>query len=245
MEIIPFLPLPKVRENKGRFISVSNNNGGGDDLPDHIKYPLYGNLLGDGSILFNKKTSEGKAKPNTNAQYCMTLKSREYIFHLCSNFYKTICTNNMPKGWPNSNLGKPVTKYHFKSRALPVISNINSQWYKWDEQLKKYVKIVPLNISELLTPIGLAIWIMDDGYANGNGVVLCTDSFTLAEVELLMNVLKNKFGLVATLQHRTIAGKHSGWRIYISGKPENRALLFSIVEPYFIPSMLYKLGKGV
>jgi hypothetical protein len=32
------------------------------------------------------------------------------------------------------------------------------------------------------------------------------------------------------------------WRIAISGKPENLAKLRSIVLPYFISSMLYKLG---
>lgn len=82
---------------------------------------------------------------------------------------------------------------------------------------------------------------MDDGCAQGNAVVLCTDSFTLSEVELLCNVLQTKFGLEAHPVKRNQAGKPLRWRIYISTK--SKALLESIVLPYFIPSMLYKLNK--
>jgi len=40
---------------------------------------------------------------------------------------------------------------------------------------KGFIKIVPLNIEELITPIGLAHWIMDDGLKSGNGICLSTD----------------------------------------------------------------------
>jgi len=83
---------------------------------------------------------------------------------------------------------------------------------------------------------------MDDGHKNGNGITLCTDSFTLIEVELLVSVLRNKFNLEANYNKRTQKGRHIGWRIYISGKSANKEKLISLVKPYFIPSMLYKLG---
>ncbi len=60
-----------------------------------------------------------------------------------------------------------------------------------------FLKIVPLNIYESLTAIGLAFWIMDDGsYSKIKGnIILCTDSYTLQEVQLLISVLSNKFHL--------------------------------------------------
>ena len=91
-----------------------------------------------------------------------------------------------------------------------------------------------------MTPIGLALWIMDDGYRADNGLVLCTECYTLAEVELLIKVLRDNFELESTIQKRTQKGRHIGWRIYI--RAENKAKLISLVKPYFIPSMLYKLG---
>ncbi|RUO95304.1 homing endonuclease, partial [Jimgerdemannia flammicorona] len=51
------------------------------------------------------------------------------------------------------------------------------------------VKVVPEMIYDLLTPVALAHWIMCDGSARPSGLVLCTDSFTIQEVVLLMNVL--------------------------------------------------------
>jgi LAGLIDADG DNA endonuclease family len=49
-------------------------------------------------------------------------------------------------------------------------------------------KIVPSNIAELLTPLGLAYWICDDGGRYRNTVRLATDGFTLEEVNLLAKV---------------------------------------------------------
>ncbi len=46
------------------------------------------------------------------------------------------------------------------------------------------MKVIPYNIDQLLTPIGLAYWFMDDGYAERSGFILCTDSFTESEIDL-------------------------------------------------------------
>jgi hypothetical protein len=40
---------------------------------------------------------------------------------------------------------------------------------------------------------------MDYGYRAGNRVILCTDNYTISEVELLISVLTDKFGLDAKL----------------------------------------------
>ena len=69
---------------------------------------------------------------------------------------------------------------------------MRTQWYKRSEYKKGFIKIVPLNIEELLTPIGLALWIMDYGFKSGKGMCLSTESFSLAEVELKK---KNKKGI--------------------------------------------------
>ena len=73
-------------------------------------------------------------------------------------------------------------------------------------------------------------------------VVICTDTFTLAEVELLIIVLKSKFNLMATIQRRTKANKEVCWRIRFSDKTDNILKLINLVKPHFIPSMFYKLN---
>ena len=109
----------------------------------------------------------------------------------------------------------------------------------WEKKIF-FIKIVPLNIDKLLTPIGLAHWIMDDGFKSGKGVVLCTESFTLNEVELLKKVLESKFELIVTIQVRHPSGGGIGYRLNISSKSRDK--LLSLVQPFFIPSMNYKLG---
>lgn len=181
---------------------------------------LVGELLGDGHLRFNKKGIDGKPKPNTNAQLAMTLKSKEYVDYLWQEVYKPICSNTPPHPWPNPKTGKPVTQYHFASKALMSLSEIHSQWYIWSDKLNKFIKIVPSNIGDLLTPLGLAHWIMGDGYWDNTSktIVICTDNFTLSEVELLITVLKSKFNLTATVQRRTKSNKEICWRIRFSGK---------------------------
>jgi len=85
-----------------------------------------------------------------------------------------------------------------------------------------------------INPISLAFLIMGDGAYSHGGLILCTDNFTVKEVVLLISVLMYKYNLDCTLQYND--GKP---RIYI--KINSMAKLRELVEPYIIPSMMYKL----
>jgi hypothetical protein len=56
-------------------------------------------------------------------------------------------------------------------------------------------KIVPLNIKELFTPVGLAYWILDDGSLQNKGLHLSVYGFTYNEVLLLKSTLEQMFYL--------------------------------------------------
>jgi hypothetical protein len=68
------------------------------------------------------------------------------------------------------------------------------------------------------------------------GVVICTDSFTLEDTELLKTVLIEKFELTVSVQKR----RENVYRLYIQKKSVNK--LIDLVKPYFVTRMLYKLG---
>lgn len=140
--------------------------------------------------------------------------------HLWGNIYNSICTNTPPHPWPNPKTGKPITQYHFSTRSLVSLTEIHKQWYILNKENNKFTKIVPLNIAELLTPIGLAHWVMGDGYWDNSDktINICTDNFYLAEVVLLISVLKENFNLLATSKRRIKANKELCWRIRFSGK---------------------------
>jgi hypothetical protein len=59
----------------------------------------------------------------------------------------------------------------------------------------------PNLLKKLITPVSLAYWFMDDGSQKSKqskGLIFNTHGFTLKEVELLCDILKEKFDLKAT-----------------------------------------------
>jgi hypothetical protein len=95
------------------------------------------------------------------------------------------------------------------------------------------IKIVPTNIENLLTSRGLAFWIMDDGYKSTKGLYICTESFSQIELELLVNIFKNKFKLECSYHNST-----NGYRLYIYSSSVDK--LFEIIKPYYLDHFLYK-----
>jgi hypothetical protein len=83
---------------------------------------------------------------------------------------------------------------------------------------------------------------MDDGYWSIDTLYLCTDNFSSEEVDLLITTLNNKFGLISGKNRRIKSNKEICCRIRFSSKTENITKLRLLVQPYFIPSMLYKLN---
>lgn len=65
--------------------------------------------------------------------------------------------------------------------------------------MKIQIKRIPVNITELLTTGGLAYSAMDDGSKKGSGLIFCTASYLLENVQLLVKVLGDKFHLNATI----------------------------------------------
>jgi hypothetical protein len=210
-----------------------------------IYFALTGSLLGDGHLRFTHKNKEGQ--PSGNALFAMTLKSYEYIFYLWSVIYKDIISKSLPRPWPNPNTGLPVQQYTINSKSLEILTDLHSQWYVCcfaTELHNKFIKTLPLNISIYFNALSLALWIMDDGYwdKSQNTIILCTDNFNYNEVLLLIEVLEKNLNIKSTIKNRIKSNKELCWRIRISGKSENLKILRELVLPYFIPSMMYKLG---
>ena len=115
---------------------------------------------------------------------------------------------------------------------------LHSEWY--EKVGVKNIKKVPLNIKELLKPVGLAHWIMGDGFWNGKTVIICTDNFTYEEVVLLADTITENFNLIVKVIKRTSDNGNKRWRLRFSQRSIEK--LREIVVPYFIPEMLYKLN---
>ena len=100
-------------------------------------------------------------------------------------------------------------------------------------------KVIPDFINIYLTPLALAVWMMDDGtYFKNKGFKFSTNSFTLKEVQNLASILKTKYNLDTTM-HKS--GLNNQYNIYVP--KTSFIILREIVKPYFHPTMLYKLNN--
>ena len=77
---------------------------------------------------------------------------------------------------------------------------------------KNNIKRVPDSIGEYLTPLALAIWLMDDGAKVGKGVKFCTNSFSYNDCLILIKALNDNFNIKSSVQS---AGANNQYIIYI------------------------------
>ncbi len=106
----------------------------------------------------------------------------------------------------------------------------------------------------LLSPLGLAILYQDDGSLNTTNrqkdnrpnswiernVLIHKMCFSKYELEGLAKAIVNKFGLIFRINENK--GKGFGYRLRLRSKDIDN--FFSLINPYIVPSMSYKVGRG-
>ena len=191
---------------------------------DDIISVLVGSLLGDCH-------AERLPSGGVRFRFKQSVKHKDYLFWLfdCLN-KRGYCSNNLPLKF-RQNLGEKFYEYYrFDTYAYSNLLYIYKLFYVSNKR-----KVIPDNIEEYLTPLALAIWIMDDGTFKSPGVRIATNCFKKQEVELLVKALETKFQIKSTLH------KNNGnYQLYI--KKDSMSLLKTLVLPYIVPSMFYKLG---
>ena len=102
------------------------------------------------------------------------------------------------------------------------------------------VKIIPKIISKLLTPLGLAIWFMDDGSWKSNHhktYIIHTDGYKKKDLLIIEKCLKDKFNIGIALHKQ-----YDNFRIYV--KTESAIRFKDLIQDYLVPGMKYKLGNN-
>ena len=171
---------------------------------------------------------------NSRLVYAQTaVKHKEYFDYVFS-FFLPFCAKDYK---PQSRLvvdnstKKTYSAISFTTMQLPCFNEYRELFYDLNRK-----KIVPENIGELLTPRGLAFWISDDGSRQGSGLHISVYGFSNTDVDKLMFTLQDKFNLKCSIHYN----RDNKPRIYIF--KESMDTLISLVKPYFIKEMLYKLG---
>lgn len=187
---------------------------------------IFGSLLGDS---YAEKRIRGVG---TRINFYQEDSHYQYILWL-HNYFKMrgYCSDNIPILKTRlSQKGKIRKVGRFSTWTYTSFNWIHDLWYD------KGVKKVPMNIGFYLTPLALAIWIMDDGSKVGKNIKLCTNCFTYNECLVLVNVLNENFSLKASIQS---AGYKDQYQIYIL--KESMTLLKELIGDLIIPEMRYKI----
>jgi LAGLIDADG DNA endonuclease family len=220
-----------LKNNKGKYYTTNNINFpcSLSNLGD-LNSILIGIMLGDGSLY--------RSSPTANVRFEMSLgqKYKEFALEIGKLFKEYM--NNPVKALEVKGKTKSYTNYRLKTKSLPVFLKYYNMFYEFNEDLNKYVKIVPKNIGELMNPIVLAYLIMTDGnFDKGrNRVRIYTNSYSKEEVESLAKAINNNLGIYTGVLH----DRNNQWILTIGAKYLD--LLRNTVSKHFHSSMLYRIG---
>ena len=184
---------------------------------------LVGSLLGDGTLRVGKKAL------NANFKTEQGLKQKDYVFWKYEVFKEWVTTSpKLSVRYDENRLPYPKS-WWFRTVRHTKLTLFHKMFYK------NGVKIVPKNIVDLLDPLAMAVWIMDDGCLNRNVIDISTYSFKLEEIKLLQKAIFTRF----TLETNFFKDRDKGFRMYFRKKETQK--LIPIISKFVIPNLAYKI----
>ena len=196
--------------------------------PDEVIPIVYGMLLGDSSIGYDKRCKSKNIKIQTTHGESQLdyLKFKKKLFG--SNNFKY---NIGRSGYCDNNI---YSAYLIADKNISM--HINNDCYINNK------KTITKKFIEKLTPISLAFWYMDDGNLkhkdlkdpNSPNIIISTCGFSKEENELLIDTLINKFGVQCNLRKE----KDKYWSIYIT--TEGTKVFLNLITKYMPKCMRYK-----
>lgn len=184
---------------------------------------ILGSLLGDGSILNKRGTYEFRVSHDK--------KQKEYLY------------------WKNNFLKFP--SYEYKNNPQVIISKTNKEFERFFDLFpdnKENIKID--EILNKLSPLGIAIWFIDDGNFNygSNSLNIATCYFTKSQNEKIIKWFKEKninFQL-KTINTKGFTNKQVKKYFILSTDKANAIKFLRLIQPITktMPKIIqYKLGK--
>jgi recombination protein RecA len=188
------------------------------DLSPNQESVLIGTLLGDGCLAMHGHHARLHVKHKAAHRSLAEFKRSAFENYLSMQLHEfDQCLG-----------GKRYPCVQFVTRTSPVFTHWRRRFYVDGR------KQVPADITDLLTPLAIAVWFMDDGSADHCGVTIQTHSFDDHEVERLKQALLEGFDIVASLR------ANKGRSILYIGK-QQLPKFESIVRPFVLEDLEYKL----
>lgn len=194
-------------------------------LTPRVKSIIIGLIISDGWM-------QKRGHWNPRFGFKQSIKNFPYIWYLY-NELAYLCSGYIYYG--KSKLrGKIFYNLSFQTRQLDCLIEVYNLFYSYIDG--KWVKTIKYDLFFYIDYIVLAHWIQGDGNKHRKALVLNTQSFTLKEVILLINILIIKFDIKPTLQN-----DRGYYRIYVNRKDLNK--IKHQIYPYFVDFFLYKINN--
>lgn len=143
-------------------------------LSDEQRDIVVGTLLGDGPLV------ETFSQNNLRLQVIQCDAQKQYVFWKYEALKSFVLS---PPRYEEINRA-----WRFRTISHPDFTELGKSFYRGRK------KIVPKDIASLLSPIGLAVWFMDDGTRGpNNGYTLNTQCFMKVELQRLIEALEKSF----------------------------------------------------
>jgi LAGLIDADG DNA endonuclease family. len=157
---------------------------------------------------------------------------KDYLFWLYEFFLQRgYCSTLKPRRYTRIVKGKELYGYEFNTFTFRSFKWIHKLFYK------KGVKYINPNLELYLTPLALAVWIMDSHtkVLKTKQLAIFTSFKKSEDLKILVNILTIKFGIYST------EGIYEGKNVILINK-ESVKKLQTLVEPFILPSLKYKVG---
>ena len=200
---------------------------------------LAGMTLGDANVYMRQKNACIRIDHSTKqTEYCLWKKEIvEKIIHTRLN------------NWTHLNPATNKEYYHirFVSLVHPVFTYLYHCFYPDGK------KLITRSNLRMLTPLGLAIWYMDDGSLTwhkgmrgnfriiiGREAVIAASSRTIEELEIVKKYFKLYWDITVKIYKSQYRMMRQGYKLVMNVTNFHRFLV--LIEPFIIDSMKYKVN---
>jgi|TARA_Y100000034_G_scaffold135589_1_gene208147 hypothetical protein len=193
-------------------------------LDGNLKQVIIGTVLGDGCI--RNTTKRGNAY--LTVTHCA--KQKEYLLWKYQILKKVIGINKR-----TTKEGEYLT---IDTKSNKIFNYYHKLFYQNGR------KIVTKEILNMLEPLGLAVWYMDDGSYNyiGKNAILYSCAFSYEENNLIKDRISQfKINPTVSLMKVKYKGEVKKYHKLVFNMKETRKFI-SLIKPFILKSMYYKLG---
>ena len=197
-------------------------------FPLHQFDVIIGSLLGDARL---ECRSVGLRSPIT-ARFRVHHgeKQKDYVFWKYEILKDLVSKEPQEISWMNPKRNLYEISWYFHTKSSEDFGFIHHHFYK------NGVKILPDDMFDWFTPQVIAVWFMDDGSNLGESFTLSTHGFSYEEQMRMVDFFRSRCAIIPR-----IIKDRDKFKLAI-GKPYREKFL-SIVEPFIIPSMIYKIAS--